>query len=726
MPPATWPPRGGDELGERVGFAAVGREQHQDGARGVGQDVVAGHLAEGDGLGAVPDGVGPPAAGQVDHRQPGQRVQHHDGGAVVAGTGQDALHVALGAVELAEVERADAQVREQLEVLGELFMDGERAAERCGGGRVVAGDDMGAAAHQLVVGPLAGGRVGGRRRDQRWCRRCRTRSHRPTRRSRPLRQPVSRARTWSCSAASTARLEQHPVGQLHRPGVPLDAAAEPSRVRQQERVVGLGDGLLDQVAGAVGVRGHPRSHRRREQVPCPLVGVGVELGGSLPRGRGRLVAAAPFSPLARPPPARPPPTRPARPPRRTGARPAGRRPPHGRELRPARHGRGAGRRSGPPRTSPTAPAGAAASAGRRRRRPDRRSRARPARPCRRPGSRPPSGRWRAGSSRRRRRPAAWSGRPRTGAGPGRGTRARCVRSPAAAAEAARSRPADPGSGRSAAHATPAGSRRCSPPAGPRPPGTPRAPVCSARTAVAPARPSPASRRVGQVGGVERARCVLPGRPQQGDRLHRDAAGHELQRGGGRVVEPLGVVDDHEDRLLLAGVSQQGQHAEEDQEPVAGVAGLHPEHDPQRLRLRRRNPVQRPGQRREEPLEGGERQGRLGLDAGRGHDRHVTRSPSTVGGLRQERRSCRHLPRRSGRGCRRGLPVPASAGPRWRPAPAPSRAPPWRDPNRRSRHGEPPGKAIRCVQRSGPRGVPGPSGPWSGSASRGPGRRAGGA
>ena len=110
------------ELGERL-LAPQRSQQQQDGARGVGENIVSGHLTQGHRFGGVARRVRPPAQGQVDHGEPGQGVEHHHQHTGVPGLGQQPVEVRLGAVELAEVERSDAQVREQLVVLGKLLMD---------------------------------------------------------------------------------------------------------------------------------------------------------------------------------------------------------------------------------------------------------------------------------------------------------------------------------------------------------------------------------------------------------------------------------------------------------------------------------------------------------------------------------------------------------------------------------------------------------------------------
>jgi hypothetical protein len=80
------------------------------------------------------------------------------------------------------------------------------------------------------------------------------------------------------------------------------------------------------------------------------------------------------------------------------------------------------------------------------------------------------------------------------------------------------------------------------------------------------------------------------RQQQRDGLGRQAAGGELERQQRRCVRPVGVVDQAQQRPVSGGVRQQGEPGHRHQEPVGGLARLQPERDPQRARLRRRQPL----------------------------------------------------------------------------------------------------------------------------------------
>ena len=191
------------------------------------------------------------------------------------------------------------EVRQQLVVLGQLLVDGERPAQRPRGGRVVAGDHVGEAAQQLVVGrSRAGASSAGRGRAR--SRRRPSRSRRPTPRSRRPpprspergpdrgRRPRRQLRGASGSRAAPTRCSTR------------SATSKASRVREQQRVPGLGDGPVDQAACPVRMRGDPRGHGAGEQVPRARARTSsAELGGTSPRRRGGLVTAATPGPFGR-------------------------------------------------------------------------------------------------------------------------------------------------------------------------------------------------------------------------------------------------------------------------------------------------------------------------------------------------------------------------------------------------------------------------------------------
>jgi hypothetical protein len=101
------------------------------------------------------------------------------------------------------------------------------------------------------------------------------------------------------------------------------------------------------------------------------------------------------------------------------------------------------------------------------------------------------------------------------------------------------------------------------------------------------------------GRVHRAPLAAPQRDQQRDRLGLQPARGERQRRKRRRVRPVGVVDQAQQRPFLGVLRQQRERGHRHQEPVGGLARLQPERDPQRARLRRRQPLGLAEQRAQE-------------------------------------------------------------------------------------------------------------------------------
>lgn len=121
--------------------------------------------------------------------------------------------------------------------------------------------------------------------------------------------------------------------------------------------------------------------------------------------------------------------------------------------------------------------------------------------------------------------------------------------------------------------------------------------------------------------------------EETDRLVPDPAGDESERLCGRGVEPLGIVDDDQHRLLVRQVRDQAEHREPDHEPVRGRAGSEPEHRRERPALRVRNPLHPIQQRHTELMQSGEHQFHLGLDADRAQQAQIRRG---LGGVVEQR------------------------------------------------------------------------------------------
>ena len=110
-----------------------------------------------------------------------------------------------------------------------------------------------------------------------------------------------------------------------------------------------------------------------------------------------------------------------------------------------------------------------------------------------------------------------------------------------------------------------------------------------------------------------------GRAHQRDLLGQQAAGHEPEDLRGGVVEPLGVIDDADQRLGLGDLGQQRQGGQPDQEPVRGVPLAQPERRAERIALRARQTVEVLQHRCAQLMQPGERELHLGFDPRRSRD-----------------------------------------------------------------------------------------------------------
>jgi hypothetical protein len=98
----------------------------------------------------------------------------------------------------------------------------------------------------------------------------------------------------------------------------------------------------------------------------------------------------------------------------------------------------------------------------------------------------------------------------------------------------------------------------------------------------------------QLGKVLELLDRLACREHDPDRLRQQAAGDKGERQRRRLVEPLRVIDHAQQRTFVGHLREQAQHRQPDEEPIRGGAVAQPEHDLERLTLRRR--------KRREPIE----------------------------------------------------------------------------------------------------------------------------
>jgi hypothetical protein len=126
----------------------------------------------------------------------------------------------------------------------------------------------------------------------------------------------------------------------------------------------------------------------------------------------------------------------------------------------------------------------------------------------------------------------------------------------------------------------------------------------------------------QLGHVPKFLAQLAGSEHDPDRLRQEATGDERERQHRRLIQPLGVIDDAQERSLLGHHREQAQHRQPDEEPIRGSAGAQPEHDLDGLALRRRELLEPVEQWPAQLVQTGEGQLHVRLHALRPEDRHV--------------------------------------------------------------------------------------------------------
>jgi hypothetical protein len=140
------------------------------------------------------------------------------------------------------------------------------------------------------------------------------------------------------------------------------------------------------------------------------------------------------------------------------------------------------------------------------------------------------------------------------------------------------------------------------------------------------------RQIGQPGQlVELARLALG--EQQHYRLRVQAPRHEREHLGRGPVQPLGIIDQAQQRPLLGGVGEQAEHRQADQEPVGLRPRTHPERRPERVALRRRQPPEAAQHRPAQLMQAGKGKLHLRLDPGRPGD---PKAPGALGRVTQQR------------------------------------------------------------------------------------------
>lgn len=123
---------------------------------------------------------------------------------------------------------------------------------------------------------------------------------------------------------------------------------------------------------------------------------------------------------------------------------------------------------------------------------------------------------------------------------------------------------------------------------------------------------------------EAAECLdrLSRREDHGDLLGQEAAGHERKHPRRRTVEPLRVVDETEEGLLLGGLRQQVEDREPDEERIRRPSGAQPECNFQGVSLGVRQALHEVEARRAQLVERRERELHLAFDSDRARNPEV--------------------------------------------------------------------------------------------------------
>ena len=97
-------------------------------------------------------------------------------------------------------------------------------------------------------------------------------------------------------------------------------------------------------------------------------------------------------------------------------------------------------------------------------------------------------------------------------------------------------------------------------------------------------------------GIEPTTLAVPDGEQDDDPLGSNAPSREHERVGGGSIQPLGVVDDAQERTLFGRFGEQREHAGGHQEAIRARGGYQAETGGQRLALGHGQPREQPDDR----------------------------------------------------------------------------------------------------------------------------------
>ncbi len=148
---------------------------------------------------------------------------------------------------------------------------------------------------------------------------------------------------------------------------------------------------------------------------------------------------------------------------------------------------------------------------------------------------------------------------------------------------------------------------------------------SARASGSPSPPTRSSGNAAQLGVL----APVADREDHRHGLGDQAAGDEGQRLRRHAVQPLGIVDQADDRALVRRLREQPEDGEPDEEAIRRAAGAEAERPRERVPLRRRQPVPVLEHRPAELMQPGERELHLRFGARDADDATATRLPGEV-------------------------------------------------------------------------------------------------
>ncbi len=148
------------------------------------------------------------------------------------------------------------------------------------------------------------------------------------------------------------------------------------------------------------------------------------------------------------------------------------------------------------------------------------------------------------------------------------------------------------------------------------------------------RVEPAQSQLREPGRLEAPNVPFASAEEHDDALGFEPSGDEDERVRGCVVEPLGIVDQAQERLIFRGLGEQAQDCERDEEAVLASPGCQAERSAEGGRLRLRKALYVPENRPDDLVQSGERELRLRFHPGAAEHAHVA---GLVARVLQERR-----------------------------------------------------------------------------------------